>query len=80
MERRQGERRRGRPASAEPLRNKIEVRVTSDEKRRLREVAKLNHQTVTEFVRDAVRDAAAECDDEPVLRPSRNSRQTEIRP
>lgn len=73
-------RRRGRPALAEPLQNKIEVRVTREEKARLRELAAMNNQTVTEFVREAVREAAADCDDVPVFRHHKNSRQTEIRP
>lgn len=70
----------GRPAVAEPLSEKIEFRVTIREKRRIAEIAELNGQDVTDFVRDAVREAAADCDDQPVLRPASTSRQTENQP
>lgn len=67
----------GRPRRFdEPLSEKLWVRLTRDEAGRVRAVAKLNRQSLTDFIRDAVVEAAADCTDEPVLRLTIRSRST----
>jgi hypothetical protein len=62
-------RKAGRPRRFDaPLSEKLWFRLTSDEAVRVRAVARLNRQSLTDFIRDAVVEAAADCTDEPVLR------------
>lgn len=40
----------------------IQIRITPFEKRRLEQVAQQNNQSVSDFIREAVNEAAADCD------------------
>lgn len=43
------------------MRTLIQIRVSPYEKRRLQEVAEQNGQTLSDFLRDAINDAVADC-------------------
>jgi uncharacterized protein (DUF1778 family) len=55
--------RRGRPRSPEPLSQYVVIRLTADQRARLDEIAALNHQSATAFVRQALDEATADCSD-----------------
>lgn len=59
--------RRGRPASGEAADDRLEIRARPSELKRLEQVARLNGTTVSDFVREAVNGAAADCSDDPVF-------------
>ena len=55
----------GRPSRAErPASDRLPVRITPDEHARVRTAAAVNHQTVSEFVRDALSLAVEDCLDD----------------
>lgn len=60
----------GRPRLDDARRGKLRVKASDDEKRRLAEIARLNQQTVSDFVREAINEAAADCSDTPIFRVS----------
>ena len=60
--------RRGRRCIDNARRLTLSIKVSASEKARIAEVALLNKQSPTEFVRAAVLDAASDCSDEPVFR------------
>jgi hypothetical protein len=68
LDRRKGERRRGRPPRADARRHKVGFKANDDEQRRIEQIAKVNGQTVAAFIREAVLEAASDCSDDPVFR------------
>lgn len=60
-------RRRGRPARPDARKRCVFLRVSDDEHAALTRIARDNQQTVTDFIREAVIEAAADCTDETVL-------------
>ncbi len=58
---------RGRPRSDVVRTQWCHFRLTDDEKRELRNVALLNGKSMTEFVRDAVAEAVADCTETHVI-------------
>jgi len=59
-----------RPNRAEASSKNLHVRLSPDERARVDEAAKANHQTTSQFSRDALVTAAAECLDDPPVNPS----------
>jgi len=45
------------------VRDVVQVRVTSHEKRRLKEIAAQNRQTLSDFLREAINEIVADCHD-----------------
>jgi uncharacterized protein (DUF1778 family) len=57
----QVERRRGRPRRAEDRADTFCIRLTPEERQRVDLAASANHQTPSDFARDAIVTAAADC-------------------
>jgi uncharacterized protein (DUF1778 family) len=60
-------RRRGRPTRPDARRTKVGFRVNAEEQQRIERLARMNGQTLSEFVREAVIEAASDCSDEEVF-------------
>lgn len=60
----------GRPKRADPRRVKMGFKASEAERKRIAAIAKSNGQTVADFIREAVIEAASDCTDEPVFRAS----------
>lgn len=60
-------RRRGRPARPDARRRPISVRLSDTEHRELERIARENQQTLTDFIREAVSEAVADCSDDVVF-------------
>lgn len=56
-----GERRRGRPTKPDARRIPLKFRVSETERLELQRIAKLNDQTLTEFIQEAISEAIADC-------------------
>jgi len=58
-----------RPIRAEALSVPLPIRLSPDERAQLNEAAAVNHQTPSQFARDALASAAAECLEAPLRAP-----------
>lgn len=61
---------RGRPRLPDARRQKVGFKASVQEAERIAEIARQNGQTVAEFIREAVSEAAADCSDVQVFRVS----------
>lgn len=61
------ERRRGRPAKPGALVTWVTFRMSLEQKRKLEGIAKINGQSVQDFLREAATEAIADCSDEDVF-------------
>jgi len=53
----------GRPRLPVTLSERVVIRLTAEQRARLDEIAALNHQSATAFVRQALDEATADCSD-----------------
>lgn len=68
VERRAAERRRGRPRQETALVKFLILRLSLAQRARIVAAARLNQQSLTDFVRDAIEEAVADCSDDTIFR------------